>query len=920
MCAGTLERASISLRSVWPNVKHFANEQSANLAQSAGESGFVRKSSQKADAVRKNSQKTDAAASNVKCAPPSSVPAQRKCQPRARHIANKVFGATASPNGVAGLAVARCCRRSFGTPVVQSIPERPPPSLTVDFPTERHHRPLRCGIPIEEIVRTASEKYQLNPDFWGKYQDIPAMAQAEGKEDILQIVDNFVVIHRKHVYLFQRLKVTILKNMASWSAPDLAALCHAWAQLGFLHEDLCIAMVERVAATAHLCDAQQLCWLMDAYATARCSVQSVVEEITRQTLLIFDSFSIPQLCLHASSFARLNIQHGPLFGAIAKRIVQAGPEDRGWLPPGSGVPTLAARDLTLAAYSFAKLGFIFPDLFEAIARDVLDVARDLTARDLQMLMVAFARARYRDPELLEALSLQAQRRIAQFSAESLVLTIRAMAFFDSIDSSFFTRAVAQLPRIIVTFRPVDVTTMLNSVAAVQVHSPALVDVVTPFILEKAPTFTPSDWLSALRGYASLGCKDAMFLTALNMHLEASKLTLHQLCVAILDCSKLSFACGSATLVEAASAKADADAAPLHADVAAQMYSALLLLGQSEDDRDADVVHCFLGNLARQLRHRDVLSTLSLSSCVNLCYAMLLAPPAGRCGDARQTCTGEHPVKVSALVERCICEAKALSKEERLLLQLSSRALELLPWNRCALRYAEQVSALPQAAAGLGPHEGGGTPTRFFAAMTGHTAPHLGEDEDRWLQRSSWPDHVAVTQGDFGARWRGVFVAREVCDGLAEVASALTSCGVGHRLVLDPGNVEEPHICVDAKAVFEAIGRPPGVAASRVDAEGVPWEIAVLWGSTLHYTSGPEKMASARPRMSPAAKFHMTLLQARVAEVVVIPHWWWPGRSVSSEEDRGRALLEFLGDQRVRAAAFSSIEVPGAGVAPTCRVE
>lgn len=34
-----------------------------------------------------------------------------------------------------------------------------------------------------------------------------------------------------------RLKVTVLRSVAEWSAPDFAALCQAWAQLGFLHED-----------------------------------------------------------------------------------------------------------------------------------------------------------------------------------------------------------------------------------------------------------------------------------------------------------------------------------------------------------------------------------------------------------------------------------------------------------------------------------------------------------------------------------------------------------------------------------------------------------------------------------------------------------------------------------------------------------
>merc|ERR1719506_1257946 len=99
------------------------------------------------------------------------------------------------------------------------------------------------------------------------------MAQAVSKDDILQIVENFVLIRRKHVYLFQGLKNTIIRTVDTWTAPELAALCHAWAQLGFLHEDFCVEMAERVAATAHKCSGEELCWLMDAYGTVHVQVE-----------------------------------------------------------------------------------------------------------------------------------------------------------------------------------------------------------------------------------------------------------------------------------------------------------------------------------------------------------------------------------------------------------------------------------------------------------------------------------------------------------------------------------------------------------------------------------------------------------------------------------------------------------------------
>ncbi|CAE8693069.1 unnamed protein product, partial [Polarella glacialis] len=67
--------------------------------------------------------------------------------------------------------------------------------------------------------------YDLNTAFWGRYENIPSMALASEKQDILQITENFALIHRKHIYLFQRLKNTVLRTLDLWSAPDFAALC-----------------------------------------------------------------------------------------------------------------------------------------------------------------------------------------------------------------------------------------------------------------------------------------------------------------------------------------------------------------------------------------------------------------------------------------------------------------------------------------------------------------------------------------------------------------------------------------------------------------------------------------------------------------------------------------------------------------------
>lgn len=924
--AAKFERTGFVLRNVWPNVKHFANEQSSTFAHSSNESSFVRKNSRKAEAAA-------AGATTSCCSCPSAsstkqVFAHWKPQPRVRLAARPA--ATSRHLAVAA------AQASAGSP-----PGLPP--LEPQFPSLQQQVPAssldegfrRGGVSIDDLVQTASEKYELNKDFWGKYTDIPSMALASEKGDILQIIENFVLIHRKHVHLFRRLKNTVLRNLDMWSAADFAALCHAWAQLGFLHEDLCVAMAERVTATAHMCNPQEICWLMDAYATARCSVQSVTDEITKQTLLKMDEFTLPQLCLHASSFARLNLRSEGVFDAIAQRLMrsplveQRQADEMAWQPDEDELP-LSARDVTLAAYSFAKLGFNDDVLFAALAMRAVEVIRNFTARDLQMFIVALVRVQHRDVDLLDGISVQAQRRIAQFSAESLALMLRSMAFFGMRRDPLFTRTVAQLPRSILTFRPADVTTLLNAFAEVQVHSEALFDVITPFILEKAPMFTPTDWLSALRGYSSLGHRDAIFLSALGLHLQASKLSIHQLCTAIVDCSRLSFSGASASLAEAAMAKLVLDGAVCPPDAAAQMYSALLLLGHTYDDGEGDKVRSFLKELTSRLREGDVAGSLSFTACANLCYAVMLSPPV----DGRSASCVKHPVDALALAKRCFgsMQKQPLLAEGNLLLSQIWRALQLLPWNGRALASAARLEALAslESAADLPD-----PPAPYFLAAAGQLAPHPCEAEgglgDRGSRASSihqalksplqnpslptaaayedsYSDPGSAVQGAdsrslsggssssscravvklLPTRPQGIFVAYEIRDALQELSSALRACDIAHSLVLDAD--AEAHISMQRSAL------EPFVLAHRsgVDMQGK--EIAVLWGSTVHYVSGDE--SHAERRLSPAARFQVASLEAtRMANVVVVPYWWWP-RSGSLGE-RGGALVRLLWEESAR---------------------
>ncbi|CAJ1402266.1 unnamed protein product [Effrenium voratum] len=101
---------------------------------------------------------------------------------------------------------------------------------------------------IEEF----EELLQLNEDFWGKFKDMPSMALATEKEDVLMILQNFALIRKRHNWLFQLLKATVHRTLDAWTAPELAALCQSFGELLFLHEDLLLAMAPQVLATGSM--------------------------------------------------------------------------------------------------------------------------------------------------------------------------------------------------------------------------------------------------------------------------------------------------------------------------------------------------------------------------------------------------------------------------------------------------------------------------------------------------------------------------------------------------------------------------------------------------------------------------------------------------------------------------------------------
>ncbi|KAF4657911.1 hypothetical protein FOL46_007172 [Perkinsus olseni] len=406
---------------------------------------------------------------------------------------------------------------------------------------------------ILQLIRKAADKYPLDMEFWRKYKSVPAMANVRDKASILEILENFAMIHRKHIYLFQRLKHTIVAGMDSWTAPELAKVCASWAQLGFLTDRFTEEISDRVVKTINLCDAEALARLLDAYASTRTRhLRAPLKALAETSLRRIDDFTPQQLCLHCSSFARLNLAYEPIFGAIADRLGKAGdealniialaPEDSDPLAvlsmtdPGA---VYSARDVALAAYSFGKLegvdatqqtpivmsttgghrNDISAKAFDALAVLATLVLRDCTARELQMLATGFDRHRHHTPveerkpfdsDLLRAMGAQAKRRIAQFSAESLVLFLRSFSNLcsnspdrDELMDLLLSRVSSHLPRAVSTFKVLDLITTLQVYARRGEKHSEVAGLLADSVLAKKSELTPSDWVSVIDCIAAM---------------------------------------------------------------------------------------------------------------------------------------------------------------------------------------------------------------------------------------------------------------------------------------------------------------------------------------------------------------------------------------------------------------------------------
>ena len=424
---------------------------------------------------------------------------------------------------------ARFSRPTNAVPTVSPSPTLPSQWLAPAFPPKQKIDDI-----TESISARIREKYINNSDlmnhhlaalnadvFWTQYSSLHDLSRVDSKSDILRIISTFQFISKKSIFLFSNFARKVIANVTLYSAGDLASIVSAFAQLGFLEESFCMQIAHRVMEDAKSATANELVSLIDGYASTRCYHSAVIDTLVREAKSKINSFTVEQVSLFSSSLARLNVRDEAVFDLLSKRllfltadIIQPRPEIFS-IPEDSPVEVTAephgvctARDVTLAAYAFAKMRIPTTPQFESkIVQLAKSMIRDFTAKELQMLTTALDRWSRADAHMYAEISTQAQRRIAQFSGESLVLLLRALISRNHKDDSLATRVVCQLPRLAANLKASELVQFFSVLKDMGVKSEAGLEAIRAVTVSKAGQFSPADWITLIGSVVEIASPD-----------------------------------------------------------------------------------------------------------------------------------------------------------------------------------------------------------------------------------------------------------------------------------------------------------------------------------------------------------------------------------------------------------------------------
>jgi hypothetical protein len=255
-------------------------------------------------------------------------------------------------------------------------------------------------------------------------------------------------------------------------------------------------LADRLISDMHTVTHQQFVHIADGFASTRCFLSRLVDAIIFQIPSRAHELETHQVSLLLSSLARLNVLNESVFAQLGHRLI--------------ALENFTARDVTLTAYAFAKMR-VPPSLQleEKIVDLSKNLVRDFTAKELQMLSTALDKWNIAEMELFQSISAQAQRRIAQFSSESLVHLLRALLGRNCLDHQLMSRVVCQLPRLANNMQINEIVLLLALFRDANFSSSVAIEAVRPSLVSKTGLLTPADWTTVLDCLSKIASQDAL---------------------------------------------------------------------------------------------------------------------------------------------------------------------------------------------------------------------------------------------------------------------------------------------------------------------------------------------------------------------------------------------------------------------------
>mmetsp|Transcript_27284 Transcript_27284/g.45482 ORF Transcript_27284/g.45482 Transcript_27284/m.45482 type:complete len:494 (-) Transcript_27284:19-1500(-) len=213
------------------------------------------------------------------------------------------------------------------------------------------------------------------------------------------------------------------------------------------------------------------------------------------------------------------------------------------------IPQFAYRDLAYSIYALGRLNFREQALLAALITRATSVTKELRAVELSIIAEGLAGLRIAPGALIRNICETADTKIDQFGALELPTLLASFASLDWHDHKLLTSAAEHLPSLLTDMNPRGLCEMSVAFSAARLWLPPTLEALGSEAATKADMFSGAQAVAMLGAFAQLRWDQDEASKALGrqLRMQASRLRLPELAVALRALSRLPLACAPETL-------------------------------------------------------------------------------------------------------------------------------------------------------------------------------------------------------------------------------------------------------------------------------------------------------------------------------------------------------------------------------------